>query len=529
MEKWDLEKERCDLENALRSKRLDFAATYMVVQTLHFFIRKHPDLIGPETIPALKYVFERTAHASQKQVFFLYRETADTLISIMIHSPDASLAEEAALTLKKIICSGTNHLHRAAAEAMGSLPLPLRGPQLPENPLTDIPRVTWDELLGKTGIASGYSYRQIGRSIVVDIDAPNVFVVKLAGSRDGAEALKTEAVWMEYLGSKAPLFPVRFEIPKPFKINGSHPFVLDGVPIRMPVATQMKQKYYAIGFIVHKDYFGYPNDHRKELRISEEKFRDVLLQNAYLLGKLASFGILHNSPIPLFHNRVQTNRRDDNGIYQWSRGGRLDSWLTSCRYPNFGLSGIRDFEHFEPFNGEHRKVYHSIGSYMLSIALVTGSYFRHKDPARTGFDDQGRPVDVRDFFDKTLFKDLMKNTFLQYYNGFVGEDFEGDLPVDFDFLADRMIEEMGVDRHMEEILRVADQEAMTDQEFKEFLIQRGYDQDKIAPMKRGEQDITILTGPHLGGFNERISLPELIWFIETASALCISGMYEQKK
>ena len=44
-------------------------------------------------------------------------------------------------------------------------------------------------------------------------------------------------------------------------------------------------------------------------------------------------------PIPLFHNRTQRLRRDDQGRYQWFRAGRLDQWLDSCAFPNLGLSG----------------------------------------------------------------------------------------------------------------------------------------------------------------------------------------------
>ena len=61
------------------------------------------------------------------------------------------------------------------------------------------------------------------------------------------------------------------------------------------------------------------------------------------------------------------------------------------------------------------------------------------------------------------------------------------------------IEEMGVDRHMEEILRKAEQNIMSDQAFVDFLISRGFDKSQIAQMEKGEKDITILTGPHLGG------------------------------
>jgi hypothetical protein len=38
-----------------------------------------------------------------------------------------------------------------------------------------------------------------------------------------------------------------------------------------------------------------------------------------------------------------------------------------------------------------------------------------------------------------------------------------------------------------------------------------------------ERNITLLTGPHLGGFNRPISLPEMIECISTMSALCMEG------
>lgn len=44
-------------------------------------------------------------------------------------------------------------------------------------------------------------------------------------------------------------------------------------------------------------------------------------------------------------------------------------------------------------------------------------------------------------------------------------------------------------------------------------------------MQKGEQDIVMNTGPHLGDFNGRISIPELIEAIETMSALCMAGRF----
>jgi hypothetical protein len=88
-----------------------------------------------------------------------------------------------------------------------------------------------------------------------------------------------------------------------------------------------------------------------------------------------------------------------------------------------------------------------------------------------------------------------------------------------------MIEEMGVDRHMEEIFRIADQRELSDAQFRAFLMDRGYTPEEAAAAKRGEVDISLMTGPHLGGFNQRISLPELIHAVETFSASCVAGRY----
>ena len=72
------------------------------------------------------------------------------------------------------------------------------------------------------------------------------------------------------------------------------------------------------------------------------------------------------------------------------------------------------------------------------------------------------PVDARHLFDARLFTETVRSIFLNYYKGFTGVSFCGPLPVDLDAFVCRLIDEMGVDRHLEEILRVAEQTAMTD-------------------------------------------------------------------
>lgn len=258
--------------------------------------------------------------------------------------------------------------------------------------------------------------------------------------------------------------------------------------------------------------------------MSKETCLSVLGRCARIFGRLAGRGIIHTAPIPLFHNRVQRHRRQDHGLYQWHRGGRLDQWLASCRYPNICRSGIRDFEHFIAFDGPARDFYRHIGVHALSLVLVAGSYCRNHDPDRIGLDGSGRPVDARDLFDPVWLKQVLADVFSNYYEGFTGLRFAGDPPCDLDLLSRRLVEEMGVDRNMEETLRVAEQHAMTAEEFRDFLLQRGYDMEAVQGFTKGQRDIHVLTGPHLGGFNERISVPELI---EYTAALCARAIMDR--
>ena len=131
-------------------------------------------------------------------------------------------------------------------------------------------------------------------------------------------------------------------------------------------------------------------------------------------------------------------------------------------------------------------------------------------------------MDARDLFDEIFLRALIEGAFISYYQGFVGEAFAGQLPFSLSRLTTRMIDEMGVDRHMEEILRGQDQDRMTEKEFTDFLVERGCDRKAIT-------DIIISTGPHLGGFNQRISLPEMIEAVGAMSALCIAGRYWREK
>ena len=138
-------------------------------------------------------------------------------------------------------------------------------------------------------------------------------------------------------------------------------------------------------------------------------------------------------------------------------------------------------------------------------------------------------MDTRDLFDRRFFLELIREIFRSFFAGFTGDP-DPDLSAwEWENLVDRMIEEMGTDTHMEEILRIPDQEAMSDAEFRAHLESRGLTRKAAVAFTKGEREISLQTGPHLGGFNQRISLPELIRFLETAAALCIARRYEKEQ
>lgn len=515
------------LEHSLLNRYLNFSAAYMVVNNLHSLIQKTPDAADLSTITALTSVLETGAHLSQTKSLFLYREAADCLAVIPAFSSNKIIGDKALAGLKHIVSTRPETQHRAAAEALGALPVSINSPRVHHEDACPPDVADWDDFRSQCRIPKSTVPQKIGRSIVYkDQQNDGILIIKTDSSRESVPAFYNEAVWMAYLNQQQHMFPVRFEIPVPVRMNSGYVFKVHSPHLSSDTSAGKK---YGIAFRCHPDYFRYPNELRPDRQLSEEEFQDVILNSALLLGRLSAMGIIHTAPIPLFHNRVQQQRRSDRGLYEWPRGGRLDQWLHSSRYPNFGVSGIRDFEHLAVIEDLPGKLYEHIGTHILSLVLVIGSYFRHKCPEVTGLDNHGNPVDLRYLFDADLFNHLLDQIFLYYFYGFSGHSFSGPLPCDTSFLVDSLIEEMGVDRHMEEILRYADRVEMTGKELDGFLCQRGFSRAEIDGIKQTREDIVMHTGPHLGRFNRRISVPPLIPYLETCSALCMWGNFHENR
>jgi len=516
------------LERQLCGAKLDFSETFVRVGQLKDLLDAGRAPATDRTVNVLSELLASDRHRNQTQAFHLFESIAGSLAAIGCSRCDPAVSRRALQVLVPAATGSRGEKQRASAETTGTLPVNIQGPQLPAAANgADPPRRSLKNILARMGSPrAGGDF--LGRSLVVPlVDSPEVAVVKLTRSGEQPAGLLQEARWLDYLNTCGLGFKRRFVIPRPLKINGGYLFSPAGL-------TALKGRFKgvdpasaaAIAFTVHADYFVYPNDHRPGARMPYDRFRRVLLRAAGLFGELAAAGVVHTAPVPLFHNRAQRDRREDGGLYEWDRAGRLDRWLLSSRYPNFGPTGIRDFEHLTTVDGQPgRQLYRHIGNHLLSLILVAGSYFRCRAPELVGADTNGKPMDVRHLFDPVQFYELVSGAYDAYFEGFAACGAAPDLKADIKALVAGLVDQMGVDRHMREILRREDQNRMSADAFKAFLARYHLPVENGVDIKKGRADIAVQSGPHLGAFNGPISVPELTAFLRSASAAIVAGRF----
>jgi hypothetical protein len=506
----------------------DFSAAYAQVKDLRRAVAGRDRLDPLGCVRALRRTLADDRHKSQANARFLYLESARALAELAATTDDSDLAGRCVDGLMLAAGRSNEKALLAATEAMGCLPMDMRASDVDLSGRPAPRRTTIDRLVAASGREAMGRGAWLGRTFALPLAGGETLAVKTARKSDTAADLRRETAWIERLAECT--WPERFDLPRPVRIRDDVVFLLTG-----PGAGPR----HAICFVAPPGYYDYLNDHRPDRLPGPREFLAMLERNARLLGLLAAMGVMHTAPIPLFHNRVQAYRRSDEGRYEWHRLGRLDRWLDSALYPNLGASGLRDFEHLQAIRPVPKRkatqgrildspaLYYRIGEQVLSLLLVAGSYFRARDIDKRGLDENGRPVDARELFDHGLLAEAVRASFTGYYRGFVGRPFSGDMPADAMALAERMIQEMGLDRHMAEYLRVQDQLALTPERFRNLLVDGGYRPHQADKVERGKEDVELITGPHLGDFNSRTSLPELSLFAASAAGVCVGARFAE--
>ena len=512
----------------LGNTRGGYESKYISVQQLRAIAEVQPDRLTHDSIDAIIRLLTEAEFADYHQAHFFYRQVARLIVTVIIKATNRPRSNSLLSSIVGLLETPHRNVHRAITESLCTLPQSINGPDVHAVPSKNPPSIYWKEIASSNRLNLSESIIWMGRCLICPLKSAKkdrLLVVKMARKTDSAADLALEVTWQEYLMRFAEGFTMRCQIPVPLMIDRQHVFRLKDKGIFPKVPIDLHPKRYAVAFLADADYFRYPNQIHRQIPLSVNQFKDVMQRNAWLFGRLASMGILHTAPIPLFHNRIQAGRRTDSGRYRWELGGRLDRWLASCAYPNFGVSGIRDFEHFISINDSYSDLPHHMGNHLIGLMLVCGSYFRNKAPYRKGRDASGNPTDTRHLFSPQQLADLLEGIFRQYYEGFTGVVPSHIWPLRPEMLARRMIEEMGVDRHMEEVLRAADQLDMSDAMFQQYLMTQGVSSMTRKDYRQGQQDVVILSGPHLGAFNGPISLPEMIRAVGTMVALCNAGRF----
>ena len=519
----------------MQKGQLDFGGAFMVASRMVRGFAEQPARVDRSALDRLDRTLGVASYRRQKQAYFFYREVSGGLAAVAAVHPDPAVGGHALGLLERRLGHGHYGLHRAVAEALGGLPLEMAPPVFADRALP-VPRAAmpppklnraWLRQRGFDGLAAG---RWMGRSLVLDAGSRGLVVVKCLRGGETPAALVREALRMDRLAAMRAAFAEPFAIPIPLMPSGSGllRFTSD-LPSKDRPPPGLHPMRLALVYAASGDYFRYPNSPTGPQRLAGEQVRETFERCACLLGQALAHDLVHTAPIPLFHNRTQRHRRADGGRYEWPRAGRLDRWLASCRYPNIARSGLRDFEHFRLLTDTSFTRYEWIGVHLISLFLVAASYFRTAAPQRVGQDAAGRPVDARDLFEPLLLSDMIRSICEGYRRGFVGFGGKGPLPFDLETAVVRMIEEMGVDRHMEEVLRTVDQNDMSREAFASFLMARGFSRVQAAAVRRGQADIVLQSGPHLGGFNQTISLPELIHMTGAVAADCVARRFRRER
>lgn len=508
----------------LEDNSREFSAVYMDMRNLRGILEHNPDLADMRVIEAVANVVMEKRYSDQRMSRLMYRECSRTLSAVGFGCSDRNISSRSICLLIGAASSCGGPASIEASSGLGTMVFNVGLRQLPPDFDGECPAIDYQDLIQSSGVAEFIGFT--GRSAVfTTYNTDQLFVIKFARNGEDPASLHLEGEWMDLAHIFAVDPAVRFDCPTPVRMAARVLFKITGEDVRnlRGFPENLDENCYAMAYHAHREYFCYPNDSRVGCQLPFDAFMEVMRRNSFLLGKMSGEGILHEAPIPLFHNRVQAMRRNDAGVYQWHLFGRLDRWLDSCEFPNFGVSGLRDFEHLKLMKPGKESFYYCVGSHFLSILLVVGSWFRAKNVKLRGIDEYGDPVDARSLFDEDQFVKILSECFESYYYGFCGKTFSSEIDLHIPKLVKRMIDEMGVDRHMHEFMRVADQDMLSDEEFHKYLISCGMEEIQALAVKKGASDVRLVTGPHLGDFNRSISLPEIVEWSAMAAGCCIAS------
>ena len=152
-------------------------------------------------------------------------------------------------SLNSLLVDINGSAHRGVAEALGSLPIRVKGHVYHDRTDSGSPAVTWVKLLSRNRLEVTAAPGYIGRSLVVETaDTDRLLVLKLAKKDDTAAGLEKEIRWMETLKESRYTVDCRFHIPSPLYVNNHRVFSIDQLPLPPPACVNLHPDRLAIAF-----------------------------------------------------------------------------------------------------------------------------------------------------------------------------------------------------------------------------------------------------------------------------------------
>lgn len=170
-----------DMEHMLSHEHYDFTAKYMAACRLNDAIRENPASVSPKTVHIIDRLYRSRGVSTQTQAYFLLKELSKALCAMGINGVGGDCSYAAFSVLFGLLKDMSGHAHRAAAEALGSLPFQIQGPDVGTAVLKQIPKTSLEDILRAAGANARGPARWLGRSLIIPLDPhEQVLVVKTA-------------------------------------------------------------------------------------------------------------------------------------------------------------------------------------------------------------------------------------------------------------------------------------------------------------------------------------------------------------
>lgn len=265
--------------------------------------------------------------------------------------------------------------------------------------------------------------QRMGRTLIAPINR-GFLALKMCVNPGDESRLLHEICMQEYLKKLSGLQGLSVESTLPCPLKGI--YRIREIPRHLREGICAAEPH-AIGYIAGREYFAYVNEPQHSIQV----MRRSLLVCARDLARLTGMGLIHASLMPLYHRRGDGSEEDDGYCWQRKVVGRLEKWLESCRYPNLRLSGLADYEHLEVHQDiQPQRLQSHIGRHLFSLGLLLASYLEKSGQ-----------------LEENTLKSILEECFIQYYSTLAGDPPGLDEAVDWDLLANQMVEEMGPDKY----------------------------------------------------------------------------------